>query len=139
MNFRTFAAFVGPSVFMMLLFIAFPLVSVFKQSFYITQPIYETVEVETCTPGFLTQTCVTEQVSQPKLDEHGEIITQTEYVGLQSYRNVIEPVRAWRAISEGSWSVLSTINFWKALAVHCDVHADHTAAGHRLRAWGLRF
>ena len=55
MNFRTFAAFVGPSVFMMLLFIAFPLVSVFKQSFYITQPIYETVEVETCTPGFLTR------------------------------------------------------------------------------------
>ncbi len=115
MNFRTFAAFVGPSVFMMLLFIAFPLVSVFKQSFYVTQPIYETVEKETCTPGFLTQTCVTELVSQPKLDEHGEIITQTQFVGLQSYRNVLEPERAWRAISDGNWQVLSTINFWKAL------------------------
>ena len=36
-------------------------------------------------------------------------------MGLQSYRNVLEPERAWRAISEGSLSVLSTINFWKAL------------------------
>ncbi|MDX1742752.1 MAG: sugar ABC transporter permease, partial [Ruegeria sp.] len=115
MNFRTFAAFVGPSVFMMLLFIAYPLISVFIQSFYITQPVYETVEIETCTPGFLTQTCVTEEVSQPKRDEHGEVITQTEYVGLQSYRNVLEPERAWRAISNGEWNVLSTINFWKAL------------------------
>ena len=39
MKFKTFAAFVGPSVFMMLLFIAAPLVSVFIQSFHVTQPI----------------------------------------------------------------------------------------------------
>lgn len=115
MNFRTFAAFVGPSVFMMLLFIAFPLVSVFSQSFYITQPIYETVVSETCTPGFLTQTCITEEKSVPRLGEDGKIITQTKFVGLQSYRNVLELERAWDALSQGSWRAFQSINFWKAL------------------------
>lgn len=115
MNFKTFAAFVGPSVFMMLLFIAFPLVSVFKQSFYITQPVYEVVEVETCTPGFLTQTCITENKSVPKLDAHGEIITRTDYVGLQSYANVLELDRAWAALKSGSWAAFQSIDFWKAL------------------------
>ncbi|MEL6103206.1 MAG: sugar ABC transporter permease [Pseudomonadota bacterium] len=115
MKFSTFAAFVGPSVFMMLLFIAFPLVSVFSQSFYVTQTIYETVTVETCTPGFLTQTCVTEEKPVPVLDEDGEILTKTIFVGLQSYRNVLELERAAAAIRAGSWSAFQTIDFWKAL------------------------
>ncbi|MEL6243456.1 MAG: sugar ABC transporter permease [Pseudomonadota bacterium] len=115
MKFSTFAAFVGPSVFMMLLFIAFPLVSVFSQSFYVTQTIYETVTVETCTPGFLTQTCVTDEKPVPVLDEDGEILTKTIFVGLQSYRNVLELERAAAAIRAGSWSAFQTIDFWKAL------------------------
>ncbi len=115
MKFKTFAAFVGPSVFMMLLFIAYPLVSVFMQSFYVTQPVYETVAVETCTPGFPKQTCVTEEKSVPKLDEHGEILEVTEFIGLQSYRNVLELGRAWDAISSGSWAAFQSIDFWKAL------------------------
>lgn len=115
MNFKTFAAFVGPSIFMMLLFIAFPLASVFLQSFKVTQPVYETIEVETCTPGFLTQTCVTENKSVPKLDENGEIIERTEWVGLRSYANVLELGRAWEALSSGSWSAFQSIDFWKAL------------------------
>ncbi|PSL16065.1 carbohydrate ABC transporter permease [Shimia abyssi] len=115
MKFKTFAAFIGPSVFMMLLFIAFPLVSVFQQSFYITQPIYDLVDVETCTPGFVTQTCVTETQSVPRLDEEGAIITKTDFVGLQSYRNVLELGRAWDALSSGSWAAFQSIDFWKAL------------------------
>ena len=115
MKFKTFAAFVAPSLFMMLLFIAFPLVSVFVQSFYVTQPLYETVEVETCTPGFLTQTCVTETKSQPLRDEAGKIIERTIFVGLQSYRNVLEPDRLWAAIQAGSWNAVQSIDFWKAL------------------------
>ena len=51
MKFRVFAVFVGPSVFLMLLFIAAPLASVLWQSFHVTQPVYTTVEVESCTPG----------------------------------------------------------------------------------------
>ena len=115
MNFKTFAAFVGPSIFMMFLFIAAPLVSVFSQSFYLTQPQFETVEVENCTAGFLKQTCTTELKTRPILGDDGKIITQTKYVGWESYVNVLEPQRAWDAITSGSLSGLLSIDFWKAL------------------------
>lgn len=115
MNFKTFAAFVGPSIFMMFLFIAAPLVSVFSQSFYLTQPQFETVEVENCTAGFLKQTCTTELKTRPILGDDGKIITQTKYVGWESYINVLEPQRAWDAITSGSLSGLLSIDFWKAL------------------------
>ena len=115
MKFKTFAVFVGPSVFMMLLFIAAPLVSVFIQSFQITQPILQQVEVETCTPGFLEQTCVTEIKTVPVLDENGKTITQTEWVGLQSYKNVLQMDKFWKAVGDGSWNDIMQIDFWKAL------------------------
>ncbi|SEK02433.1 carbohydrate ABC transporter membrane protein 1, CUT1 family [Cribrihabitans marinus] len=115
MKFKTFIAFVGPSLFMMMLFIAFPLVSVFTQSFYNVQPEFEQVEVETCTPGFPTQTCVTEVKSRPVMDENGNIKTTTHFVGLQAYRDVLEFDRVGAAIRNGSWSQLMTIDFWKAL------------------------
>ena len=53
MNRKTFAVFVGPSVVMMLLFIAIPLIFVLIQSFQITQPVIQLVEVEKCSPGYL--------------------------------------------------------------------------------------
>lgn len=115
MKFRTFAFFVGPSVFMMLLFIAFPLISVFKQSFYVTQPVYDQVAVETCTPGFLKQICTSEVKSVPQKDEFGAPVTKTRFVGLQSYRNVLEPARAWAAVNRWDLNALLTIDFWKAL------------------------
>ena len=115
MKFKTFAAFVGPSVFMMLLFIAAPLISVFIQSFQVTQPILEQVEVETCTPGFLTQTCTTETKTVPILDENGKTITQTSWVGLQSYKNVLQMDKFWEAVGNGSWNDIMQIDFWKAL------------------------
>ncbi|WP_430450158.1 carbohydrate ABC transporter permease [Rhodophyticola sp.] len=115
MRFRTFAGFVGPSVFLMLLFIAAPLVGVFLGSFQITQPVVEQVEVETCTPGFLTQTCTTELVTRPILDENGNITTTTEWVGLTSYIRVLEPGRAWDAIRDLDYNALMQIDFWAAL------------------------
>ncbi|MGZ2256869.1 carbohydrate ABC transporter permease [Roseobacter sp. A03A-229] len=115
MKFKTFAAFVGPSVFMMLLFIAAPLVSVFIQSFQVTQPILEQVEVETCTPGFLTQTCTTEVKTVPVLDENGKTITETQWVGLQSYKNVLQMNKFWSAVGNGSWNDMMQIDFWRAL------------------------
>lgn len=115
MKFKTFAAFVGPSIFLMLLFIAFPLVSVFIQSFQSTQPVLERVEVETCTPGFPTQVCTTEIKTRPKLDENGQIETTTEWVGLQSYGNVLQLDRVGAAIANGVPGEILTIDFWKAL------------------------
>lgn len=112
---RTFALFVGPSIFMMVLFIAAPLLSVLWQSFHVTQPIYERVEVETCTPGLLGTTCETELKTRPILDEDGKIVTETSFVGFQSYRNVLEPDKFWAALSAGSWHELMNIRFWSAL------------------------
>ncbi|MDU8946622.1 carbohydrate ABC transporter permease [Ovoidimarina sediminis] len=115
MKFRTFAMFVGPSVFLMLLFIAAPLVSVFLQSFQITQPVLEVQEVETCTPGFLTQTCTVETKTVPVLDEAGNVLTTTEWVGFLSYQRVLQLDRVKAAISSGNWGEILTIDFWKAL------------------------
>ncbi|HIC65542.1 sugar ABC transporter permease [uncultured Paracoccus sp.] len=115
MRFKTFAAFVAPSLLMMLLFIAIPLFSVFTQSFYVTQPIFERVEVESCTPGFPNPVCTTRTSSRPKLDEDGKTVTETRFVGLQSYRNLIQPDRVRAAVAAGSWSQLMTIDFWRAL------------------------
>jgi multiple sugar transport system permease protein len=115
MKFKTFAAFVGPSIFMMMLFIAAPLVSVFIQSFQNTQNVLEQVEVETCTPGFLTQTCVTEIKTVPVLDESGKVMTRTEWIGLQSYRSVLQLDRVGEAIRSGQWGDILQIDFWKAL------------------------
>lgn len=115
MKFKTFAAFVAPSVLMMLLFIAFPLAKVFWQSFFLTQSVYQTVEVETCTPGFLTQICSTDTQTVPTLDEDGDVVTRTVFVGLQSYKNVLELDRFRAAFNSRSWSALMTIDFWKAL------------------------
>ena len=116
MKFKTFFWFVAPSVFMMLLFVAAPLVSVFLQSFQVTQPVLQQVEVETCTPGFLTQTCTTELKTIPVIDEEtGKTMTTTEWVGLQSYRNVLQMDKVWEAIGSARFGDIWQIDFWKAL------------------------
>ncbi|MGF1475434.1 MAG: carbohydrate ABC transporter permease [Geminicoccaceae bacterium] len=115
MKTKTFIAFIAPSLLMMLIFIAAPLVSVFIQSFYITQPIFERVEVESCTPGFPMPNCVTEVKTRPVIGEDGKVMSRIEFVGLQSYQNVLELDRVGNALAAGSWSQLMTIDFWKAL------------------------
>ena len=112
---KTFLLFVGPSVFMMVLFIAAPLLSVLWQSFHVTQPVYERVEVETCTPGLLGSVCTTDLKTRPILDEAGKIITETTFVGFQSYRNVLEPEKLRAALKAGSWHEIMNIRFWSAL------------------------
>lgn len=112
---RVFAAFVAPSLVMMLLFIAAPLVSVFLQSFYITQPVYEQVEVESCTPGFPSPNCTTEIQSRPVLDAAGNTKTTTSFVGLQSYRNLLQLDRVGAALSSGALGQILNIDFWGAL------------------------
>ncbi|MEM8823019.1 MAG: sugar ABC transporter permease [Pseudomonadota bacterium] len=115
MKFRTFAAFVGPSLFMMALFIAFPLVAVLINSFQVTNPIFTTETVETCTPGFLEQTCTTEVKTIPVLDENGQMQTVTEWVGFASYANVLGGQRAIEAVTSFDFGGLLQIDFWRAL------------------------
>lgn len=115
MRFRTFAAFVGPSLFLMFLFIAAPLVSVIWQSFHVTQPVFETVTEEVCTPGFVAPVCETETRSKPVIGEDGKVIMETAYVGWQSYRNMLEPERAAAALAKFDIGELLTIDFYRAL------------------------
>ena len=115
MKFRTFLAFVGPSVFLMLIFIAAPLASVLIGSFQVTQPVVTQVEEEVCTAGFLAQTCTTEIRTVPILDDNGEVVTTTEWVGFLSYARVLEPERAWDAIRSLDYNALMRIDFWAAL------------------------
>ena len=115
MSARTFAWFVGPSVLLMFVFIAAPLVSVFIQSFHVTSPVFESVEIETCTPGFTSSICVTKLTTRPLTDAAGKVILRTEFVGLRSYKNVLELGDAWDALSRGDLHEFLTVDFWKAL------------------------
>ena len=115
MKFRVFVAFAGPSLLLMLIFIAIPLVNVFLQSFYNTQSIFETVEIETCTPGFGTQTCITESETRPVLGEDGKALEKTIFVGWESYRNILRPDQAWEEVKQLNLPGLMAIDFWKAL------------------------
>jgi multiple sugar transport system permease protein len=114
---RTFLAFVAPSMMMMVIFIALPLVSVFWQSFHNTQRVFREVTVETCTPGFSRQICKKEVRSEAVLDETGKPLLQTTFVGLESYRLVLQPEVVMEALGRG-WAGLShilDIDFYKAL------------------------
>ena len=111
---RDFYLFVVPSLLMMFLFIAVPLAIVFKQSFYITQNVFEKVEVETCTPGFLKQICETKIESKPKLDENGNIIEVSVFVGFENYKNLLQIDKFKNAVYNLSLNDIEKINFWKA-------------------------
>ena len=111
---RDFYFFVVPSLLMMFLFIAVPLAIVFKQSFYITQNVFEKVEVETCTPGFLKQICQTKIETKPKLDENGNVIEVTDFVGFENYKNLLQINKFKNAVYNLSLNEIEKINFWKA-------------------------
>ena len=111
---RDFYFFVVPSLLMMFLFIAVPLAIVFKQSFYITQNVFEKIEVETCTPGFLKQICETKIESKPKLDENGNIIEVSVFVGFENYKNLLQINKFKNAVYNLSLNEIEKINFWKA-------------------------
>ena len=117
MKFATFARFVAPSLLLMTLFIAYPLLSVLWQSFHLTQGVFETALVEICTPGFSGQVC-TEVVRRiPVLDENGIPMTKTIFVGLDVYRSVLKPeviVNAFSSAGNGLRDVLN-VDFYKAL------------------------
>ncbi len=99
----------------MLLFIAAPLASVPVQSLYLTAPVLETVSVETCTPDFTGRICASMTKTRPLIDGDGRIITTTEFVGLQSYRNVLETDRTLTFLRSGNPDEPQSIDFWKAL------------------------
>ncbi len=112
---KTFWKFVGPSIFLMVLFIALPLCGVFWQSFFLSVPVVEAVEVETCTPGFPSQVCTTVTKSQAVLDEFGRPVENTTFVGLELYRSVVNPEAVREAFASRNPGAILRVDFWRAL------------------------
>ena len=94
-----------------MLFIALPLATVFIQSFQITKPVTERF-VEKCA-GFAGQETNIE--TRPLIDDAGKIVTETTFVGWQSYEKVLALGEAGAALAQASWQDLMKIDFWKAL------------------------
>lgn len=115
MNHRTLFAFIAPSMLLMLVFIAAPLVSVFIQSFQTTKRVFETVQEEVCTPGFTGLTCVTEDKTRPVIGPDGKPVTTTDWVGFEGYGTVLGGAAAWEALTSLSFGDLGAIDFWRAL------------------------
>jgi multiple sugar transport system permease protein len=111
---KDFYLFVIPSLLMMFFFIAVPLAIVFQQSFYITQNVFQEIEVETCTPGFLKQICKTEIQTKPKLDLNGNLIKVSIFVGLENYKNLLQIEKFKKAVFNLSLNEIENITFWKA-------------------------
>jgi multiple sugar transport system permease protein len=109
---KPFLLFVGPSIFMMLVFIAGPLITVLVQSFQQTQNAFETLEQEKCDPFG----CKTTTVTIPKLNEQGRAIRETRWVGLENYRVILDWQRVKAAFgSSQAYQGLMNIPFWSAL------------------------
>ncbi|MGB3797877.1 MAG: sugar ABC transporter permease, partial [Alteraurantiacibacter sp.] len=96
-------------------FIAIPLATVLVQSFQLTQPVVEVTEVETCSAGFLQQTCTTTLKRLPVIGDDGNVVTTTEWIGLESYANVLQLGAVGEAIASGRLGDILQIDFWKAL------------------------
>jgi len=114
---RTFFAFVVPSLAMMLIFIAVPLVSVFIQSFQNTSNVFREETVERCTPGFPNPVCEKDARLVPTLGPDGRALTRTEWVGLANYKAMLGTDKLGGLIDEGLAGLarLTSIEFYHAL------------------------
>jgi multiple sugar transport system permease protein len=114
---KTFFAFTAPSVALMLIFIAVPLVSVFFQSFELRQQVFQQVRTQICTPGFTKQICTDEVKNLPVLDDHGRPVEERRFVGLDVYRTILQPQAVWEALQSGGGGLRAILNidFYKAL------------------------
>lgn len=117
MKTRTFAAFVAPSLAMMLLFIALPLISVLVQSTENTRRIFKEEVVERCTPGFPAPTCEKEKRQMPVTGPDGTPVTERVFVGLENFRTLLKTEQIATMIREGQsiWQALFAVDFYRAL------------------------
>jgi multiple sugar transport system permease protein len=112
---RDFIFFVGPSLVAMFVCIAIPLIFVLEQSFFVNKKVYKEVEVESCVAGFTGQICSVEMQTKPQLNEKGEIITQKEFVGLESYMRLINFDAVKKAFWQQNFLELENVKFFRAL------------------------
>lgn len=86
---KTFLLFVAPSVLLMILFIAVPLVTVVVQSFSNTERVFREETAENCSPGFPTPVCTTETRTVAVLDAEGHPQTRSAWVGFGNYAALV--------------------------------------------------
>lgn len=117
MRTRTFLAFVAPSLLMMMLFIALPIISVTWQSVHSTQGAYRQVTVESCSPGFTRQICRKEVRSEQVVDDRGRPVMETRFIGWESYRLLLQPEKVRDFLAQG-WAGVQQVlqlEFYQAL------------------------
>lgn len=112
---RAFWAFITPSLLMMCLCIGVPLALVLGESFHQTRSVFETVEVERCTPGFPAPTCEQTTERRTKLDTEGAPERERVFVGGSNYKTVIRADQVSEAIRTGDTAALQGAQFWSAL------------------------
>ncbi|WP_412066321.1 carbohydrate ABC transporter permease [Rhizobium sp. SYY.PMSO] len=117
MRSRTFLAFVAPSVALMTIFIAVPLVVVLLQSFELRQQVFHQVKTQTCTPGFAGQVCTDDIKNLPVLDEQGRPVEESHFVGFDIYRTILSPTAVVDAFKQGGGGLAAILNidFYRAL------------------------
>lgn len=111
MRTRTFLAFIWPSFLLMTICIAVPLVSVFWQSFHTTRGVFRDLTVESCTPGFLTQTCTKEVRSEPVRNADGSPVTETVFAGFDNYRLLLQTDDVRKALGPGGGGLTEVMSF----------------------------
>ena len=98
-------------------FVLLPLCTVLVQSVFRTETVFEQVRVESCTPGFVAQTCTTELRARPKPGLDGAPETRTAFIGLDAYRELLQPGAVAAAFAPGGGGIDAVLNidFWRAL------------------------
>jgi multiple sugar transport system permease protein len=114
---RIFCLFVAPSVLMMLVFIALPLLNVINESFHTTRNVLHEEVREQCTPGFPAPVCTAVRQAFPVVKPNGSVLQETIFVGFENYRSLLQPDAVVAFLAKG-WSGLAgllSIDFYHAL------------------------
>lgn len=112
---RALWGFIAPSLVLMALCIGVPLFFVLGESVQQTRTLYETVEVERCTPGFPQPTCVVETERRAVQDASGAPIRERVFVGGENYAAVLRTDQLAEAVQTRDASALQGAQFWSAL------------------------
>lgn len=112
---RTLWVFIAPSLILMFICIGVPLALVLGESLHQTRSIYETVEVERCTPGFPSPTCEITTERRTVLGPDGAPERERVFVGTENYRSILRTDEVAEAIATRDATALEGVQFWSAL------------------------
>lgn len=112
---RALWVFIAPSLVLMFLCIGVPLALVLGESVHQVRTVYETVEIERCTPGFPNPVCETTTERRAVQGPDDAPLRERVFVGAENYRTVLRPDQLTDAIASADASQLQATQFWSAL------------------------